>query len=115
MIIGWDAGLSSATISRVRRRPPSANVPPIVSRNVVARESEWTDSNCHRSVIAIGRSSPPHRSCIVLPAPGGVCISLVMRSKKSAKRACKDTSIALATTRSCVGDLRPYDELPRPG
>jgi hypothetical protein len=71
MIIAWDAGLSSATITRVPQRPPSANVPPIVSRNVVTRESEWTDSNGHRSVIAIGRSSPPHRSCIVLPAPGG--------------------------------------------
>ena len=32
MIIAWDAGSSSVTITRVRRRPPSTSAPPIVSR-----------------------------------------------------------------------------------
>lgn len=37
------------------------SAPPIVSRNVVARESKWAGSKWspRRSVIAIGRSSPP--------------------------------------------------------
>lgn len=52
MIIAWNAGLSSVTTTRVRRRPPSTNAPPIVSRNVVARESEWTGSNGHRGAAS---------------------------------------------------------------
>lgn len=45
MILARDS--SSVTITRVRRRPPSTGAPPIVSRNVVARGSDWMGSNGH--------------------------------------------------------------------
>jgi hypothetical protein len=42
--------------------------------NAVARESEWTDSNGHRSVVWIGRNSRPteRASFCLLP---GVCVT----------------------------------------
>lgn len=47
-------------------------------------ESKWAGSKWspRRGVIAIGRSSPPHRSCIVLPAPGGLCEGMFFAHKR---------------------------------
>jgi hypothetical protein len=74
MILAWDTGSSSVTITRVRRRPPSTGAPPIVSRNIVARESEWTGSNGHRGAASprsgeVRRPTDRAYSCL-LPGVG---------------------------------------------
>jgi hypothetical protein len=54
-----------------RRQQCAADCPPKCCRAGI--RVDRLECSPRRGVIAIGRSSPPHRLCIVLPAPGGLC------------------------------------------